>query len=346
MSVIFKTLQKLRQDSLKGGSVGAGSGKRQNVYTLSRMVSSFPGIFFLGLLIILSVFAALYGISYFGNDIGESGRQMDRSARTPDPQAGIHAGRRLDPSQGEETASLNGPIIQKQELPQDIPPPPPHIPVEEARPGKLYTPSFRESGNHDPGSVTARYIPPESRMDSNLPDHPPGPSQDFEAHDAVTNEIGTAATSVLTGPGNVSGRPKSQAKPEEDKSERIRLANVEKSARLTRLVAKIQEAIQSGESTRVEMLMNRFESIKGKENDYIIRLKAFWQLEQGDHEAAASLLSSLLKKDEDDLEAGINMAVLEIRTQKVDQARSRLKRLRHIYHDNTVIPALLKKIGK
>jgi len=50
--------------------------------------------------------------------------------------------------------------------------------------------------------------------------------------------------------------------------------------------------------------------------------------------------------DENDLDAGINMAVLEIRMQKLDQARRRLLRLRHIYQDNTLIQGLLQQIGR
>ena len=69
-------------------------------------------------------------------------------------------------------------------------------------------------------------------------------------------------------------------------------------------------------------------------------------MKQGDYDSASSLLNSLLQKDENDLEAGINMAVIEIKTQRLDQAKKRLERLRDIYQENTSIPNLLQKIGE
>jgi len=57
-------------------------------------------------------------------------------------------------------------------------------------------------------------------------------------------------------------------------------------------------------------------------------------------------LSSFLQTHENDLEAGINMAIIEIKTRRFNEARTRLKRLRDIYQDNALIPGLMKKLEK
>ncbi|MDY6878695.1 MAG: tetratricopeptide repeat protein [Thermodesulfobacteriota bacterium] len=133
---------------------------------------------------------------------------------------------------------------------------------------------------------------------------------------------------------------------EDERRKKIHLARVKKSAHIARLVADIHRAIHMKDSLRVEALFNELIKIKGKEDDYVTRLKAFWRLKQRDYESASLLLESLLQKNGDDLEAGINMAIVEIKTNRLDQARTRLQRLRYANGDNTHIASLLKKIGR
>ena len=121
---------------------------------------------------------------------------------------------------------------------------------------------------------------------------------------------------------------------------------MEKSGRICHLVAKFQEAMLTEDNARVETIIDELASLKGERSDYIIKLKAFWRMKQGDYDFASSLLNALLQKDENDLEAGINMAVIEIKTHRLDQAKKRLERLRDIYQENTLIPDLLQKIGE
>jgi len=49
--------------------------------------------------------------------------------------------------------------------------------------------------------------------------------------------------------------------------------------------------------------------LKGEDNSYVLKLKAFWRLKQNDYESAALFLNEVLGKNENDLEAGINMAI-------------------------------------
>ena len=120
---------------------------------------------------------------------------------------------------------------------------------------------------------------------------------------------------------------------------------VNKSAKISSLVARIQPNIRLGNKDKVEKLINRLGLLIGPENDYIIKLKSYWYITQEDYESASSLLGEVLKKRKNDLEAGINMAILEIKTGRVDQARKRLQKLRNIYKENTIIPDLLRKIS-
>ena len=135
-------------------------------------------------------------------------------------------------------------------------------------------------------------------------------------------------------------------KADKEDSEKIDFAKMEKSARICRLVATFREAILTKDNTRIETIINELALLKGERSDYVIKLKAFWRMKRGDYGPAYSLLNSLLQKNENDLEAGINMAVLEIKMNRLDQAGKRLERLRALYQDNALILSLLQKIGK
>ena len=75
-----------------------------------------------------------------------------------------------------------------------------------------------------------------------------------------------------------------------------------------------------------------------------MKLRAFLHIRNQDYESAALLLEKVLKNDDTDLEAGINMAVVEIKTNRIQDAKKRLAKLREIYSDNIFIPELMRKL--
>jgi len=76
----------------------------------------------------------------------------------------------------------------------------------------------------------------------------------------------------------------------------------------------------------------------------VLKLRAFWEIKEGNLERAATLLRRVLARNPRDLEAGLNMAIIEIKRGKLKQARKRLMLLHNIYEDNSQISELLIKI--
>ncbi len=120
---------------------------------------------------------------------------------------------------------------------------------------------------------------------------------------------------------------------------------VDRSAQMALLVARLQQAMRRGDEQKVKTLLERLESIKGR-SDYVMRVRAFWYLKKGEYDMARPLLQQLIAKNEEDVEAGINMAVLDIMTNRLEAARKRLRDLRRLHEENTMIPALLEKISR
>jgi len=131
---------------------------------------------------------------------------------------------------------------------------------------------------------------------------------------------------------------------EKVQTQRIHRTNLERSLKISRLVDKIHKSIKVGNIGQTERLFSELESLKGKDNIYVLKLRAFWCLNRQDHESAKKLLKKVLDTNERDLEAGINMAIVEIKTKRFQEAEKRLKGLMEIFPENTTISELIKTL--
>ena len=138
--------------------------------------------------------------------------------------------------------------------------------------------------------------------------------------------------------------PEEKKLKEKVRTQRIHRANLERSLKISRLVDRIHKHIETGNISLTEKHLGELELLKGKENNFVLKLKAFSYLKRHDYESAEKLLKKVLNKSEKDLEATINMAIVEIKTKKFQQAEKRLKGLRETYPENTNILQLIEKL--
>jgi hypothetical protein len=131
--------------------------------------------------------------------------------------------------------------------------------------------------------------------------------------------------------------------PRDDRLHRIR---VEQCGEITSLIAQLERFLAAGELIRSKALIDRLAELKGDEDSYVLKLRSYWHMRQGEFGAAEPLLAMVLERDQEDLDAGINMAIVEINGNKVPAARKRLINLKTIYDADTVIPELLRQIEK
>ncbi len=126
--------------------------------------------------------------------------------------------------------------------------------------------------------------------------------------------------------------------------ENIRRANMRRSLDISRLIAEIQQSMHVSDHRRTEKLLKQLTRRKGRNDPYVMKLQSYWHTQQGDLGRASALLQKVLQRKPDDLEAGINMAILEIKAGQIRQADERLSRLREIYPEDTRIPDLMEKL--
>jgi hypothetical protein len=336
MSVIFETLKKLRS-SAEGEKQRQSRSKRyRNIYSFRRMLLSPLGVLAGAVLLIIVGLVVSYAAEVLSN-------YFPHKNTTPVlPQADITLLAGIDGSPEDETLRKNQATHQASETGhenrrnEDLPEPLTDVTVEEIKPGVRRLPSSDLKKSDPPDALSAQYFPPKSPM---------RPEQS-------SGEIERTAGRLPLPRGPVSpGHEPSEAAPgptegETSRAERIHLANARKAHNINRLVSKIEASMTKGHMDDARAHIDALARLKGEQDSYVLKLRAFWHMCQGDFEASASFLTAVLVKEQDDLEAGINMAIVEIKTDRLDKARKRLEKLREIYPANSFIEELIQKMGR
>lgn len=133
-------------------------------------------------------------------------------------------------------------------------------------------------------------------------------------------------------------------KPSQQTQEEKFLASLTREHHISQLIDKIKLSMASDNTEHTVKLFNRLESIKGAGNSYVMKLKAFWYMQRGEFDLARPLLERVLSRNEDDKEAGVNMAVLEINTRQLPEARARLRKLMAAYPNDDAIHELYSQV--
>ncbi len=114
-----------------------------------------------------------------------------------------------------------------------------------------------------------------------------------------------------------------------------------KTSAVTLIAGDLEEALEKNDSARTHALLNALARESGQTSPYYLKLKAFQDIREENYESAKKFLNQVLAKDVNDFDANFNMAVIEIREQKFDEARQRLTRLKEIHPSSAKIDDLL-----
>ena len=124
------------------------------------------------------------------------------------------------------------------------------------------------------------------------------------------------------------------------------LSNAKKNAKIARLISDIHGEMGRGNKDRIVKLFNELAMIKGQDNNYVLKLKAVWHIRNQEYGDAANLLRTVLSRNGLDLEAGLNMAIVEINTGKEQSAYRRLENLQKSYPDSIRLAEILQGLRR
>ena len=132
---------------------------------------------------------------------------------------------------------------------------------------------------------------------------------------------------------------------EREAARKAREQLLEKRSRISRLVRQIEQAVaRGGSSGRTEDLLEHLSRLKGRDHPYVAKLRAYWHLKQKQYASAEADLMKVIAANPDDLEAGINLALIEIHKQQYVEALGRLKRLRQVHPEDARVADLIKRL--
>lgn len=318
MSVIFRTLKKL--GNFPGHKQGEGAGVQgKTIGQLSGTTFRLPrSVLCASVLIIVLGLVVTCAAHFFGNRLADA----DKAQVLPESKG--TANRDL-PQPSTWTAEYQAP--RSEDMPgfqgRAIDPGPESIPTPTQaaasyQPDREPLPDAADKAV-EPGLTTVEKIPSISRYTSSLP--------------------GVEHT------GDLSGRSPDSEAEMDARLRRIHRVNLEKSARIGGLVSRIKRSMAAGDLDQAKELIDQLAVFKGEENSYVQKLRAFRHMRQGDLAPAASLLTAVLEKNADDFDAGFNMAVIEIRMNRMDDARKRLAALRDAWPENTAVAKLFRVVN-
>jgi len=306
MSVIFKTLKKLKTESAEKENGKNKLVRRKRIYFFQNALFS-PSYVFL-LLLILTVIGAgtLYAYYHLRETTGENIKGFAV------PNTDIHKLTDVDTaesSENKESKSQKGTKDAGLSRIEYIPP--------EASDNKVEVYTSNKLSDVKVPLVTAKE--PSSKSKETIKTNAVAKTKIEEADKSVAVEV-TPVPEV----------------------EKIFLANAQKNAKIARLVASIRWEMKHGNDKRTEKLLDELATSKGQNNSYILKLKAVWHIHNKEFERAKDLLKIVLTKNELDQEAGINMAIIEINTNQMENAYQRLSKLQILYPENIRIAEILQ----
>ncbi len=115
-------------------------------------------------------------------------------------------------------------------------------------------------------------------------------------------------------------------------------------ASVSKLGKDFKRAMEQGNHQKVEQVLAQIRRYKGKDNSYYLKLAAFKHIHDAQYQSARQMLEQVLYNHPLDLDAGLNMAVVEIRMGKTDLARNRLEKLKLLYPTDHRAKALLSML--
>ena len=100
---------------------------------------------------------------------------------------------------------------------------------------------------------------------------------------------------------------------------------------IAQMVIRLEKAIAQGDSIEVGALFDALSLVKQADDTYLLNMRAYWHMTQREYAKAEIYLKQVLMRNSEDLEAGLNLAIIEAHTNRTEDAQQRLHLLSQRY---------------
>jgi hypothetical protein len=347
MSLIFNALKRNRTGPSAAESSSGKAAPQRKAISLRTLISS-PVVI---LLLASTIFLSGIAVSYLVQSFSVQGAPDSSSIRAevpqytafvPDPDASAQSAARSSVRSEPEVAS---PAVQPADLPfEDI-----GAPKEVEEPGggptgfavELPAAAAADTGSPDTPIGAQTAMPKQNAAASSAT----SPSPDLAFIHPRKSAMASATTDARMDFSTVQAQDSPPPPTEKSALEIQRERRAKEHLQTNRLAGRIIGAMQSGDQDAVGRLFAELEKLKGRDHLFVLKLKAYWMIQQGRPDQARTLLSNVLIQRPDDCEAGLNMAVVDIMEGYHSRARERLERLQQLYPEETAVSGYLSQLA-
>ncbi|NOX35448.1 MAG: tetratricopeptide repeat protein [Deltaproteobacteria bacterium] len=335
MSIIFQKLKDLKQKSSGREDLpGAGFQHPKNILTFKKFIFSTKGVLLAVTIIAGFGLLSFYSLSFLKNRLDSASDKavvVQHSHEEPMPGNDIlpDTGGMPVPPPGSELPK--GPeIIQSRDTV-------PGQGLSSKKPEKFKVPEYfinKTKGKTGIEPLKTFFLP--SLKNFNKPSLVSLPQKALKP---LNPEKDTRPEAVVK---KVSREKKNQAR-----KEVLRLAKKKRTRKVSdiaMLATDIEQAFEENDNAGAYRLLAKLEKEKGNNSPYYLKLKAFMEIRQNNYSLARKLLNKVLAKEKNDFDAGINMAIIEIREKKFARARQRLIKLKELYPSRSMIDDLINRL--
>jgi hypothetical protein len=112
-----------------------------------------------------------------------------------------------------------------------------------------------------------------------------------------------------------------------------------------RLVAQLKNTIQNENIAQTTALLQQLEQKAGKNSIVTLRMNGYWALQQNMNQDSRQFYQQLLMQQPDDLEANMNIALLDVRLGDNDKAKNRLNKMMVLYPESSSVKQFTKSLA-
>ncbi|MFH2058215.1 MAG: tetratricopeptide repeat protein [Pseudomonadota bacterium] len=375
MSIIFEKLKNLRDSSGESNFESQGLAQGQNIYTFKKLIFSPKGFLFVLTAVIGFGCISFYSLTFLKTML-ESGsknaivvqhqntypRPGDDERPPEDDPSGESPGidgalsesnkKKADTPKEEEfkvprffVLKANPEPEQSADSSDDLLPQtqtvPQAIPAQDKTPARTRPKSIYEFDHLAPsnpikpspsGTGTPKYMAKLSQ-----PDRPLNTTDQAKlpAKAAVSLKEQVLEKELLK---------KKQAQARIEAARILQEKKTQKISAIAGLAADLEDAVGTRDKNLADTLFEQLENSTDKTSNYYLKLKAFQLIREKQYDQAKRYLEKVLEKDSTDLEAGINMAIIEIKEGALKQAKKRLVWLNNRYPSDSTINRLLNQL--
>ena len=159
------------------------------------------------------------------------------------------------------------------------------------------------------------------------------------------------ATTVVPQSVDTSRVPESEArakaeekKAEEKKAEEAASMALEQKFSVPEMVVKLREGIAQGDENKVNKWFDALLTVKKTDDSYLLNMRAYWHITQQEYKKAETYLKQVLLQNSEDLEAGLNLAIVEMHTNRAEHAQQRLHILSQRYPSESRLQHVLNTL--